>query len=100
MAIDDVALGDEIGAPDRVENLVPRDHSARSAREEVEQALLDPAQVDDRFTGPDLPIHDVDLDIADGLATRIAIVRDGRLVSDEPGSSDLRRRYRSTVGGA
>jgi ABC-2 type transport system ATP-binding protein len=41
-----------------------------------------------------------DLDIADGLATRIAIVRDGRLVSDEPGGSDLRQRYRSTVGSA
>jgi ABC-2 type transport system ATP-binding protein len=41
-----------------------------------------------------------DLDIADGLATRIAIVREGRLVSDEQGGSNLRQRYRSTVGGA
>jgi ABC-type multidrug transport system ATPase subunit len=39
-----------------------------------------------------------DLDIADGLATRVAIVRDGRLISDEPGGTDLRRRYRSLVG--
>jgi ABC-type multidrug transport system ATPase subunit len=41
-----------------------------------------------------------DLDIADGLATRVAVVRDGRLVSDEPGGTDLRRRYRSLVGSA
>jgi heme exporter protein A len=40
-----------------------------------------------------------DLDLADGLVTRVALMRDGRLVSDEPASAGLRSRYRSVVGG-
>ena len=39
-----------------------------------------------------------DLDLADGLVTRVALIRDGRLVSDEPASPGLRARYRSLVG--
>jgi heme exporter protein A len=39
-----------------------------------------------------------DLDIADGLVTRVALIRDGRLVSDEPASPGLRARYRALVG--
>jgi ABC-type multidrug transport system ATPase subunit len=39
-----------------------------------------------------------DLDLADGLVSRVAIVRDGRLVVDEPGGTSLRERYRLTVG--
>jgi heme exporter protein A len=39
-----------------------------------------------------------DLDLADGLVSRVAIVRDGRLIVDEPGGTGLRERYRSTVG--
>jgi len=39
-----------------------------------------------------------DLDLADGLVTRVAIVRDGRLVTDEAGGTGLRQRYRSLVG--
>jgi heme exporter protein A len=39
-----------------------------------------------------------DLDLADGLVSRVAIVRDGRLIVDEPGGSSLRERYRSRVG--
>jgi ABC-type multidrug transport system ATPase subunit len=39
-----------------------------------------------------------DLDLADGLVTRVAITRAGRLVADEPASSGLRARYRSLVG--
>jgi ABC-type multidrug transport system ATPase subunit len=39
-----------------------------------------------------------DLDLVDGLVSRVAIVRDGRLVIDEPGGTSLRERYRSTVG--
>jgi heme ABC exporter ATP-binding subunit CcmA len=39
-----------------------------------------------------------DLDLVDGLVTRVAIVRDGRLVSDEPaGSGGLRARYRAVM---
>jgi ABC-type multidrug transport system ATPase subunit len=39
-----------------------------------------------------------DLDLADGLVTRVAIIRDGRLITDEPGGSGLRARYRTLVG--
>jgi heme exporter protein A len=41
-----------------------------------------------------------DLDLADGLVTRVALVKDGRLVADEPASTGLRARYRSVVGSA
>ncbi len=39
-----------------------------------------------------------DLDLADGLVTRVAILRDGRLIADEPGGAGLRGRYRSLIG--
>ena len=39
-----------------------------------------------------------DLDLADGLVTRVALMRDGRLLSDEPAATGLRARYRSVVG--
>jgi ABC-type multidrug transport system ATPase subunit len=39
-----------------------------------------------------------DLDLADGLVSRVAIVRSGKLVTDEPASPGLRARYRSQVG--
>ena len=39
-----------------------------------------------------------DLDLADGLVTRVALVRDGRLLSDEPASTGLRARYRAILG--
>jgi len=41
-----------------------------------------------------------DLDLADGLVTRVALVRDGRLISEEPAGAGLRARYRALVGGA
>ena len=41
-----------------------------------------------------------DLDLADGLVTRVALVRDGRLLSDEPAMPGLRDRYRRVVGSA
>ena len=41
-----------------------------------------------------------DLDVADGLVSRVAVMRDGRLICDEPGGTDLRRRYRSMAGNA
>ena len=41
-----------------------------------------------------------DLDLADGLVTRVAVVQSGRLLSDEPASAGLRGRYRSLVGHA
>ena len=39
-----------------------------------------------------------DLDLADGLVTRVALMRDGRLLSDEPAATGLRARYRAVVG--
>ena len=41
-----------------------------------------------------------DLDLADGLVTRAALVRDGRLVGDEPAPAGLRARYRAVIGAA
>jgi ABC-type multidrug transport system ATPase subunit len=41
-----------------------------------------------------------DLDLADGLVTRVALIRDGRLLCDEPASAGLRARYRALVGAA
>jgi heme exporter protein A len=38
-----------------------------------------------------------DLDLADGLVTRVAIVQNGRLISDEPAGGGLRDRYRTLV---
>jgi ABC-type multidrug transport system ATPase subunit len=39
-----------------------------------------------------------DLDLADGLVTRVALMRDGRLLSDEAAAAGLRARYRAVVG--
>jgi len=41
-----------------------------------------------------------DLDLADGLVTRVALMRDGRLLSDEPAADGLRARYRARMGAA
>jgi ABC-type multidrug transport system ATPase subunit len=41
-----------------------------------------------------------DLDVADGLVTRVAIIREGKLLVDEPAGTGLRARYRSLIGGA
>jgi heme exporter protein A len=39
-----------------------------------------------------------DLDLADGLVTRVALIQNGRLLSDEPSSPGLRARYRALIG--
>jgi heme exporter protein A len=41
-----------------------------------------------------------DLDLAEGLVTRVVVVRDGRIAADEPASANLRARYRAMAGGA
>ena len=41
-----------------------------------------------------------DLDLADGLVTRVVLVRSGRLIADEPARAGLRSRYRALVGGS
>lgn len=40
-----------------------------------------------------------DLDLADGLVSRVALMRDGRLMTDESAEGGLRARYRTLVGG-
>jgi heme exporter protein A len=39
-----------------------------------------------------------DLDVADGLVTRVAVIRSGKLESDAPAEPGLRARYRALVG--
>jgi ABC-type multidrug transport system ATPase subunit len=41
-----------------------------------------------------------DLDLADGLITRVAIVRNGRLLSDTAAAAGLRQQYRALVESA
>jgi ABC-type multidrug transport system ATPase subunit len=41
-----------------------------------------------------------DLDLADGLVTRAALIRGGKLLADEPAGAGLRARYRTLVGRA
>ena len=41
-----------------------------------------------------------DLDLAEGLITRVVLLRDGRLVADEAAAPGLRARYRRVVGSA
>jgi ABC-type multidrug transport system ATPase subunit len=41
-----------------------------------------------------------DLDLADGLVTRVAVVRNGRLISDQPATAGIRQQYRNLVGHA
>ena len=41
-----------------------------------------------------------DLDVADGLVTRVALIRDGKLIADEAAAPGLRARYRSAIGTA
>jgi ABC-type multidrug transport system ATPase subunit len=41
-----------------------------------------------------------DLDLADGLVTRVALIRGGKLISDEPAGLGLRARYRTLMGSA
>ncbi len=39
-----------------------------------------------------------DLDVADSLVTRVALIRGGRLISDEAAAPGLRARYRALIG--
>jgi len=41
-----------------------------------------------------------DLDVADGLITRMAVVRSGRLLKEEAAGSGIRHRYRALVESA
>jgi ABC-type multidrug transport system ATPase subunit len=41
-----------------------------------------------------------DLDLADGLVTRVAVLRDGKLLCDEAAGGGVRARYRAAMAGA
>src|SRR5664280_16492 len=56
VAVDDVALGHEVHAPDGVEDLLAGHDPPAAAREQVEQALLDAREVDHRVPGPHLAV--------------------------------------------
>jgi ABC-type multidrug transport system ATPase subunit len=51
-----------------------------------------------RQSGAIVVVATHDLDLADGIVTRVAIVRGGKLVVNEPATTGLRALYRSQVG--
>ena len=66
------------------------DRAVRSVSERLRKLAADGAIVV-------LATHDIDL--AEGLVARVAVMRDGRLLSDESAAIGLRAHYRSVVGG-
>ncbi len=121
-AVVDAAL-ERAGLADRMDDPVTGFSRGMRQRLALERALLhDPRLVlfDEPFTGLDdravglvsdrlralaasgaivvLATHD--LDLADGLVTRVALLRGGRLLSDEPAAAGLRARYRAQIGAA
>jgi len=114
---------EQAGLVDRAEDVVSGFSRGMRQRLGLERALINRPNLlllDEPFTGLDdravtavtnrlrriasegaiivLATHD--LDVADGLVTRSAIIKDGKLVLDESAAGGLRGRYREMVGHA
>ena len=65
MPIHDIALDHEVGAPEGVQDLLPRKHAPRIRCEEIQQRLLERGEIEVVVTRHDLAVQYVDLQIAD-----------------------------------
>src|SRR5438477_838501 len=61
LAVDNIAFGDVVHTPQRVQDLLAGNHSASVGRQQVQQALLQRCEMELRATCPYGAVEDVDL---------------------------------------